>query len=42
MERTMVEGVFVHEAIQVLGQGTGDLQQLPENLSQKGFVPIRG
>jgi hypothetical protein len=26
MERTMVERVFVHEAIKVLGQGTGDFR----------------
>jgi hypothetical protein len=26
MERTMVEGVFVHEAIKVRGQGTGDFR----------------
>jgi hypothetical protein len=29
MERTMVEGVFIHEAIQVLGQYTGDFRGAP-------------
>jgi hypothetical protein len=29
MERTMVEGVFIHEAIKVLGQGTGDFRGSP-------------
>jgi hypothetical protein len=29
MESAMLEGVFIHEAIEVLGQGTGDFRGSP-------------